>query len=118
MTAIATIGSLVLDCAEPVKLAEFYQRLTGLPVVSSTEDFVALGDGPVRMAFQRIAGYRAPDWPEDGARAHLDVHAPDPEAAVRDLLALGAARPEFQPGAGSWTVLTDPEGHPFCVMAS
>lgn len=117
MTAIATLGSVVLDCADPVKLAEFYQRLTGLPVVSSDDGFVALGDGPVQLAFQRVVGYQGPNWPEAGTHAHLDVQAPDPEAAVRELLALGATRPEFQPGEGSWTVLTDPEGHPFCVMA-
>ncbi|MFG2088608.1 VOC family protein [Spirillospora sp. NPDC048824] len=29
--------------------------------------------------------------------------------------ALGASRPEFQPGGGEWTVLTDPEGHPLCI---
>jgi hypothetical protein len=36
--------------------------------------------------------------------------------AERELLALGAARPEFQPGAGDWVVLTDPAGHPLCLI--
>jgi len=29
---------------------------------------------------------------------------------------LGATRPGFQPG-DSWVVLTDPEGHAFCLVA-
>lgn len=118
MTAIASLGSVVLDCADPVKLADFYRRMTGLPLASSDDDYVALGDGPVQIAFQRVDGYDRPHWPEGGSQTHVDVHAADPEAAVRELLALGASRPEFQPGAGSWTVLVDPEGHPFCVMAA
>ncbi|WP_461012378.1 VOC family protein, partial [Streptomyces capparidis] len=43
---------------------------------------------------------------------------PDVEGAVEELLALGAGRPEFQPGGKEWVVLTDPEGHPFCLAAA
>jgi hypothetical protein len=41
----------------------------------------------------------------------------DLNVATKELLALGAAKPEFQPGEGQWTVLTDPEGHLFCIAA-
>jgi hypothetical protein len=33
-----------------------------------------------------------------------------------ELLALGATRPEFQPGNGDWVVLADPAGHVFCLV--
>ena len=36
------------------------------------------------------------------------------ETAVKELLDLGATRPDHQPGDG-WVVLADPEGHVFCV---
>jgi len=31
------------------------------------------------------------------------------------ILALGAAKVEVQPNPGSWRVLIDPAGHPFCI---
>jgi hypothetical protein len=118
MPAIAELTTVILDSADPVKLADFYARATGWPVTGSDDDFVYLGDGPVQLAFQRVPGYRGPGWPDAGKHAHLDFRVAEPEAAIRDLLALGAAKPEFQPGAGAWTVLTDPEGHPFCVAGA
>ena len=39
---------------------------------------------------------------------------PKPDTAERELLELGATKPADQPGE-TWTVLLDPEGHPFCL---
>ncbi|PZG03552.1 hypothetical protein C1I95_33755 [Micromonospora craterilacus] len=33
-----------------------------------------------------------------------------------DGLKLGAAKPEHQPGGDRFRVLTDPAGHPFCLV--
>ncbi len=33
------------------------------------------------------------------------------------LCAIGANQPDFQPGAGRWRVLLDPDGLPFCLSA-
>jgi predicted enzyme related to lactoylglutathione lyase len=118
MSALAETATVVVDSADPPALAEFYRKMTGLDVTSRDEDFVSLGgSGAVQLAFQRVPGYRAPAWPEGGAHVHLDLTVTDVDAATRDLVALGAAVAEFQPGAGAWVVLTDPEGHPFCLAA-
>jgi hypothetical protein len=116
MSGLAEIATVVVDCADPSGLAEFYLKMTGLEVTSRDEDFVSLGgSGTLQLAFQRVPGYRAPAWPEGGAHMHLDLTVADLDAAIRELVALGAAVPEFQPGASGWTVLTDPEGHAFCL---
>jgi hypothetical protein len=39
----------------------------------------------------------------------------DLDEAERQLLALGATKPEYQPGGEKWRVLTDPAGHQFCI---
>jgi predicted enzyme related to lactoylglutathione lyase len=118
MSTPAEIATVVVDSADPSALAEFYRRTTGLEVTSSDEDFVSLGGrGTLQLAFQRVPGYRAPAWPDGGAHVHLDLTVADVDAATRELVALGATVPEFQPGAGAWVVLTDPEGHPFCLAA-
>ncbi len=38
-------------------------------------------------------------------------------AITLDCMEWGATKPEYQPGADRWRVLTDPAGHPFCLTA-
>lgn len=110
------LATIVLDSADPAKLAAFYQAATGWEPTYSDTDYVFLGDGgAVQLAFQRVAGYEGPAWPDDRKHAHLDFSVPDVAEAVKTLVELGARRPDFQPGGEKWTVLTDPEGHPFCL---
>ena len=111
MTQLSTI---VIDCADPKKLAGFYKAALGLEITYSDDDFVYLGD---RLAFQRVANYRGPSWPDDGKHAHLDLQVDDLSQA-EELIKLGATRPDFQPGGDKWVVLRDPEGHPFCLTTS
>jgi predicted enzyme related to lactoylglutathione lyase len=117
MTAGTELTTIIFDCADPKALAEFYRHLTGWEITHSDGDTAYLGDGPVQLAFQRVDGYKGPGWPADGKHAHLDFKVDDVDEAVRRFEALGASKPDFQPGAGRWTVLTDPEGHPFCIMS-
>ncbi|MEV0719468.1 VOC family protein [Asanoa sp. NPDC050611] len=114
MSAPATISTIVFDAADPAKLAAFYAQLTGWEVSYQDDDFHCLGNGSIKLGFQRVAGYRGPGWPDPAKHAHLDLSVTDLDAAVEQAIANGADKPEFQPG-DSWTVLTDPEGHPFCL---
>jgi catechol 2,3-dioxygenase-like lactoylglutathione lyase family enzyme len=111
---MATITTVVLDCADPAALAEFYRDLTDGEITYSDPDFVVLG-GPVALAFQRVDDYRPQVWPGGAGGAHLDVQVDDVEQTTAKLLAQGASKPEFQPGDGKWVVLADPSGHVFCV---
>ncbi|WP_030156884.1 VOC family protein [Glycomyces sp. NRRL B-16210] len=117
MSAIATLTTVVIDCADPAALAAFYERVSGWPVTYRDEEAVHLSEGPVSLGFQRIEGYRGPGWPDAAKHCHLDFTVDDVDRAVKELLAAGATKPEFQPGGGDWTVLADPEGHLFCVSA-
>ena len=51
-------------------------------------------------------------------RHHMDLFADDREAEVERLISLGAQRKEwrYEPDA-DYTVLTDTEGNPFCVVS-
>lgn len=111
------ISSIVLDCADPAALAAFYAKATGWRVTGSDADFATVEGGAVPLAFQRVDGYRGPGWPGQDKHLHLDLRVTDVQVAVRELVALGATRPDHQPGGDDWTVLLDPEGHPFCVSA-
>ncbi|MEU1734346.1 VOC family protein [Streptosporangium sp. NPDC020145] len=117
MTALAGPTAIIIDCADPRALAEFYGKATSWRITYSDDETAYLGDGPIQLAFQRIEDYRGPGWPDAAKHAHLDFRVADVEAATKELLALGATRPGFQPGGDGWTVLADPEGHPFCISA-
>jgi hypothetical protein len=87
----------------------------------STDEFVALtDDSGCDLGFQRVAGYRAPQWPGQDVpqQFHLDFRADDLDAVEELALELGAAKPDHQPGDGRWRVLLDPAGHPFCLTSS
>lgn len=113
----AALAAVVIDCADPGALAAFYSKLTGWDVAAGNADGAQLSsNGTIQLGFQRIAGYRSPGWPGDGKQFHLDFTVTDVDGATRELLALGADKPDFQPGGADWTVLTDPEGHPFCLV--
>ena len=117
MTALAQLTTIVLDCADPVPLAEFYRAVTGWEVTDSGDGYVYLGDGGVQLAFMRVEGYEPPNWPSPVKQAHLDFQVADVELAVKQLIELGATKPEFQPGGDGWTVLADPQGHLLCLVA-
>ncbi|MEU6555187.1 VOC family protein [Streptomyces sp. NPDC046915] len=51
-------------------------------------------------------------------QAHLDFKITYVERTVKELIALGATQPEFQPGGDEWVVLAAPEGHLFCLAAA
>ncbi|WP_049574709.1 VOC family protein [Nonomuraea sp. SBT364] len=113
---ITSISSIVFDCADPAALAAFYAKATGGRVTGADEDFAGVGGGSADLSFQRVDGYRGPGWPAV-KHAHVDFRVADVEQAVKELVELGATRPAHQPGGDDWTVLLDPEGHPFCVAA-
>ena len=116
---IAHFSVVALDCPDPMALAEFYQRIIGgeIPAADS-DDWVELRfAGSTTLAFQRVAEYMAPDWPDGSPQqAHLDFDVPDLDAGEAAILALGARKAEFQPHPDSWRVYLDPVGHPFCLV--
>jgi hypothetical protein len=121
MPAIARMRSVVVDCPDPVALAEFYRQLVGGEVTSTEDDWVVLEPEPGRrLAFQLAEDYAAPTWPtgERPQQFHLDVTVDDIDDAEPAVLALGATKHEAQPGEdddGQFRVYLDPVGHPFCL---
>lgn len=117
---VGRLSTIVLDCPDPSVLAGFYSTLIGWPVddEATDDDWVELAaDGGVRLAFQLVPGYQAPQWPGQSQpqQAHLDVAVADLDEGERQVLALGAVRHPVQPGE-SFRVYLDPAGHPFCLV--
>ena len=122
-----------IDCADPINLANFYSSITGLKVDITTENtdsnivWVELKDnqGIPKLAFQKVANYKAPTWPEGPIpqQLHIDFAVKDLDETEIELLKIGAVKTEFQPGSPKtndysteFRVYLDPEGHPFCII--
>lgn len=113
------LTAITFDCADPEALAAFYRHATGwAPHPKSNGDFAGLTrDDGLFIGFQRVEGYRPPNWPEQDVpqQIHLDFDVDDLDAAEARLVDLGAIKPAHQPNEPRSRVLIDPAGHPFCV---
>ncbi|MFE3830004.1 VOC family protein [Streptomyces sp. NPDC059092] len=122
--AIATLGSIVLDCPDPLALAGFYAQVLGGEVQEAADGddrWVELtgAPGPL-LAFQAAPGFVPPAWPaaESSQQFHLDLTVPDLDVAEKAVLALGAVPLDTTDRNRSFRVYADPAGHPFCLCAS
>jgi hypothetical protein len=107
---------LVLDCADPETLAEFWAAALGYEPLGAAGNYVALVPptlGRPKLLLQRVAERKTTK-----NRMHLDIETPDIEREAARLERLGATRlgAETQSEHGStWILMTDPEGNEFCV---
>jgi catechol 2,3-dioxygenase-like lactoylglutathione lyase family enzyme len=116
------ITELVIDCADPQRLATFWCEVLGF-VELGWEGDDALEIGPPEAGFgglQPTIVFSRNTEPKHGKlRLHFDVNATDrdQEAELTRLLAIGA-RPVHvgQTGDETWHVLADPEGNEFCLL--
>ncbi|MFF1837182.1 VOC family protein [Streptomyces sp. NPDC058231] len=114
---------LVLDCAEPLELAEFYSHLLGAETrIGNDPDFVEIvGHSGVHLAIHRDHGYAPPSWPrpEDSQQAHLRilVGRGDMDEAEREAIGLGARPVDTKDNSGprDVRVYMDPAGHSFSL---
>jgi hypothetical protein len=109
------IASVVVDCADPAALARFWGEATDWTLRKATGHSAVLrsaaGVGPY------LQFLRTPDEKAGWNRAHLDVRpypGDDPAAEVARLRDLGATVIDLDV---PWTVLRDPEGNEFCLLA-
>ncbi|MEV0062199.1 VOC family protein [Nocardia sp. NPDC058379] len=115
------ITELVLDCADPQRLADFWCEILGYVELDRDEGDIQIG--PPGTAFggpqPTLLFSRSTEPKREKLRLHLDVNPTDrdQDAELRRLLAAGARPVEIgQTGAESWHVLADPEGNEFCLL--
>jgi hypothetical protein len=124
---------VALDCDDPMKLAQFYSKLTNFKLIDADDtnnnlEWIELNNenDEVEIAFQKIPNYRKPTWPEGTTpqQAHLDFIVNDLSEAEKLVVGLGATKAPFQPGSPAssqyeyeFIVFFDPAGHPFCLIS-
>jgi len=108
--------TIVVDCADPVKVATFWAAAMGFEIVEpDPEDtFVDDPSGASKgMFFQKV-----PEPKVAKNRVHIDVRPTGSMAEeVERLKGLGATvRGFIEEGGSFWTQMRDPEGNEFCVL--
>ena len=106
---------LVLDCADPERLAEFWSAALGYTTLGGAGSYVLLVDE--KGTQPKLLLQRVPEPKTTKNRMHLDIECPDVAGESGRLEALGATRvqgPMSEHGS-TWVVMHDPEGNEFCV---
>ncbi|HET9381443.1 MAG TPA: VOC family protein [Streptomyces sp.] len=118
--ALVNAGVVVLDCAEPEKLALFYRRFLDAEDMDVAANRVEIRstDG-IRMAFRRDTNATPPSWPrpENALQAHLEFMVEDLDAAERRVVELGGRPLEAKDAPGPYEErgFADPAGHSFIL---
>ncbi|WP_286959293.1 MULTISPECIES: VOC family protein [Arsenicicoccus] len=120
---VARLAMVTLDCADPGPVSDFWTAVLGWDKAYGDESYAMLTGPTHALGFGRVEGYEPPAWPDAGGRKqfHLDLAVEDIEAAEQRCVELGATVPDEQPAddaddqEGTWRVLRDPAGHPFCL---
>lgn len=113
----AALSMVNIDSADPARLARFYAAALGWEVTYSDDSYGMVEGNGIKIGFGKVEGFRPAQWPDEAGakRFHLDLQVDDLDEAAERLCAIGASQPDFQPGAGRWRVLLDPDGQPFCL---
>jgi hypothetical protein len=120
---VAKTSVIVLDCAEPAELAEFYATLFAAETRIGTDpDFLeVVGPNGVHLAIHRDHGYAPASWPrpETSQQAHLRivVSREDIDEAEREVISLGARPLDTKDNGGprDARIYSDPAGHSFVL---
>ena len=113
---------LVIDAADPGRLARFWAAALGWETVEEEDGEVVVwppGFGYPDPAALPLVFVPVPEPKTVKNRLHLDLaseSAADQAASVERLLGLGAVPADIGQGEVPWTVLADPEGNEFCVL--
>ncbi|WP_030675725.1 VOC family protein [Streptomyces rimosus] len=116
------ISELVIECADPERLAAFWSEVLGY-VELGREDDGSIEIGPPGTGFggprPTLVLSSGSDPLPGQLRLRIDVNATDrdQDAELERLLALGARPADSgRTGTGSRRVLADPEGNEFCLL--
>jgi predicted enzyme related to lactoylglutathione lyase len=114
----SVINEIVIDCADPERVAAFWgealgwepQREAELMWMSASGDPM---DGGLALVFAGV-----PELKTVKNRVHIDLSPSgcDQAEEVDRLVRLGASRIDIGQGEVPWIVLADPEGNEFCVL--
>lgn len=116
------ISELVIDAADPGRLAAFWSEVLGYAELGREDDgSIEIGPSDTGFGGPQVTLVLSPssDPRPRKLRLHIDVNPTDRDhdAELERLLALGATPADVgQTGTENWDTLADPEGNEFCLL--
>jgi len=108
------VAMVVIDCADPLALSDFWAKATGYEMQESDDTWAWIkgsDHGAVEIGFQRV-----PEGKIGKNRVHVDLHTDDEEREAQRIEALGARRLYVSDNPEDiFITLADPEDNEFCV---
>ena len=105
---------IVIDCADPETLAEFWAEALGYDKIGLFDNYYLLAAR--NREHPPVILQRVPEPKTVKARIHFDLRVRDIEPEAKRLEALGARRIDIGQGDDpGWIAMADPEGNEFCV---
>jgi catechol 2,3-dioxygenase-like lactoylglutathione lyase family enzyme len=106
--------SIVVDCADIKRQAEFWTNALGYRVMFEAEDEIAIAKD--EESWPGLIFVPVPEGKAVKNRLHIDLNPDDQAGEVHRLEMLGAKRVDIGQGEVRWVVMADPEGNEFCVL--
>jgi predicted enzyme related to lactoylglutathione lyase len=107
------VAIIIVDCADPQRLVDFWGELLGRKVTNDQPDFKGLEWSPrfgCGLCFQRV-----PEPKVGKNRVHFDLIVEDIEAIAKRVEELGGRRAEGYTTPPHVLVMQDPEDNEFCL---
>ena len=108
--------TIVVDCADPAKVADFWAAVLDYTVVYSAPDEVVVAKD--EHTYPGLVFGSVPEGKSVKNRLHIDLNPDDQQAEVERLTGLGARRVDIGQGDVPWVVMADIEGNEFCVLTA
>ncbi|NTW40544.1 MAG: VOC family protein [Cellulomonadaceae bacterium] len=116
-----TFSGVVIDCADPDRVADFWQAAlgwTGRESGTRGEVILEAREGETRYGPPSVVLQPVPEAKAVKNRVHLDFFSDEQAADVARLEALGARRVDVGQGDDkTFVVMADVEGNEFCVLS-
>jgi predicted enzyme related to lactoylglutathione lyase len=114
-----TLGNVMVDCDDELKLQKFYSKLLGWEMCELFARPAVRSSNGIVFLFIEEEGYIPPIWPEEEGKQqkqmHFDFQVKNVNATVEKAISLGATKAKNQYGGDDFITMFDPAGHPFCL---
>ena len=110
----SSVYSVTIDCADPARLASFWEKVLDYKRTFEEDDEVVIE--PRDGGGDPLLFIKVPDEKKVKNRIHLDLNPTDQAAEVERVKQLGATEVDIGQRDVRWVVLADPEGNEFCIL--
>jgi hypothetical protein len=104
-----------VDAGDPARLARWWAEVLHFQILEERPDVVSIA--PDQDAHPGMLFVRAHPSKVGRNQLHLELDSDDLVGDIERLMDMGARHVPVQPPGGQWTLLADPEGNEFRVLA-